>query len=54
MAKGRHVGFVNSAIRAMMVDIHLGLYNFVHLLIISDITPVSTDNIPRLYLRRLY
>jgi len=43
MAARRHIGFNHSAIRAMMVDKHLGCYNFNLLVIISDITPVSTD-----------
>jgi len=40
MADGRHIGFVKSAIRAMMVNKHRGCYNFDYNSFISDI---STD-----------
>ena len=40
MADGRHIGFVKSAIRAVMVNKHCGCYNFDYNSFISDI---STD-----------
>ena len=35
MANGRHIGFVNSAIRAIMLNKHCGCYNLDYLVVLS-------------------